>query len=42
MPTLLYIDDDDALAKLVERGLTRQGFNVVRAASGDELFYITF
>ena len=35
MPTLLYIDDDDALARLVERGLTRQGFNVVRAASGD-------
>src|SRR6201996_3307395 len=35
MPTLLYIDDDDALAKLVERGLTRQGFNVVRAASGE-------
>ena len=35
MPTLLYIDDDDALARLVERGLTRQGFNVVLAASGD-------
>ncbi len=35
MPTLLYIDDDDALARLVERGLTRQGFNVVHAASGD-------
>jgi two-component sensor histidine kinase len=35
MPTLLYIDDDDALARLVQRGLTRQGFNVVHAASGD-------
>ncbi|HUN98918.1 MAG TPA: response regulator [Bradyrhizobium sp.] len=35
MPTLLYIDDDDALAKLVERGLTRQGFDVIHAASGD-------
>jgi len=36
MPTLLYIDDDQALARLVERGLTRLGFNVVRAASGSE------
>jgi two-component sensor histidine kinase/CheY-like chemotaxis protein len=36
MPTLLYIDDDEALARLVERGLTRLGFNVVRAASGTE------
>ncbi len=35
MPTLLYIDDDDALARLVERGLTRQGFHVVHAASGE-------
>src|ERR1700724_1176524 len=33
-PTLLYIDDDDALARLVDRGLTRQGFTVVQAASG--------
>jgi two-component sensor histidine kinase len=32
--TLLYIDDDESLARLVERGLTRLGFNVVRAASG--------
>jgi two-component sensor histidine kinase len=36
MPTLLYIDDEDALARLVERGLTRLGFKVVRAASGTE------
>ena len=36
MPTLLYIDDDEALARLVERGLTRLGFNVVGAASGTE------
>ena len=32
-PTLLYIDDDEALARLVERGLTRLGFRVVHAAS---------
>ncbi|WP_213774481.1 response regulator [Bradyrhizobium sp. dw_78] len=36
MPTtLLYIDDDDALARLVERGLTRHGFAVVHATRGD-------
>jgi two-component sensor histidine kinase/CheY-like chemotaxis protein len=34
LPTLLYIDDDEALARLVDRGLTRLGFNVVHAASG--------
>jgi two-component sensor histidine kinase len=33
-PTLLYIDDDEALARLVKRGLTRLGFEVVHAASG--------
>src|SRR6202045_23214 len=33
-PTLLYIDDDEALARLVDRGMTRLGFNVVHAASG--------
>lgn len=33
-PTLLYIDDDAALARLVDRGLTRQGFHVEHAASG--------
>jgi two-component sensor histidine kinase len=33
-PTLLYIDDDDALARLVDRGLTRLGLNVVHAQSG--------
>ena len=33
-PTLLYIDDDAGLARLVERGLTRLGFNVVHASSG--------
>ena len=33
--TLLYIDDDEALARLVERGLTRQGFDVVHAADGE-------
>lgn len=35
MPTVLYIDDDEALARLVSRGLTRLGFNVVHAASGN-------
>jgi DNA-binding response OmpR family regulator len=34
-PTLLYIDDDAALARLVERGLKRLGFHVVHAASGE-------
>ena len=33
-PTLLYIDDDDTLARLVDRGLTRHGFKVVHASSG--------
>jgi two-component sensor histidine kinase len=33
-PTLLYIDDDKALARLVDRGLTRLGFNVVHAEGG--------
>src|SRR5438552_5159119 len=36
MPTVLYIDDDEALARLVERGLTRLGFKVIRVASGSE------
>jgi two-component sensor histidine kinase len=31
----LYIDDDEALARLVTRGLTRQGFDVVHAANGE-------
>jgi two-component sensor histidine kinase len=35
-PTLLYIDDDPALARLVDRGLTRLGFSVVHAADGAE------
>ncbi|HEX9469855.1 MAG TPA: response regulator, partial [Bradyrhizobium sp.] len=35
-PTLLYIDDDAGLARLVERGLTRLGFKVVHAASGTD------
>jgi two-component sensor histidine kinase len=34
--TLLYIDDDEALARLVDRGLTRLGLKVVHAASGQE------
>src|SRR5882724_11108309 len=36
MPTLLYVDDDEALARLVNRGLTRLGFNVVHAADGQQ------
>jgi two-component sensor histidine kinase len=34
MPTLLYIDDDPALARLVDRGLSRLGFQVVHAEGG--------
>jgi two-component sensor histidine kinase len=34
-PTLLYIDDDAALARLVQRGLTRLGFTVEHAADGN-------
>jgi len=33
-PTLLYIDDDETLARLVERGLTRLGFKVIHASGG--------
>jgi two-component sensor histidine kinase len=36
LPTLLYIDDDEALAVLVDRGLKRLGFKVVHAASGTQ------
>jgi two-component sensor histidine kinase len=35
-PTLLYIDDDKALARLVDRGLSRLGLKVVHAAGGTE------
>lgn len=34
-PVLLYIDDDADLARLVERGLKRQGFIVERAGDGE-------
>lgn len=33
---LLYIDDDPVLGRLVERSLTRQGYQVVHTLSGDE------
>lgn len=33
---LLYIDDDPGLGRLVERSLSRHGFKVVHALSGDE------
>jgi two-component sensor histidine kinase/CheY-like chemotaxis protein len=33
-PTLLYIDDDEDFAGLVDRGLTQLGFKVVHAANG--------
>ncbi len=33
-PTLLYIDDDPALARLVEIGLKRQGFCIEHASDG--------
>src|SRR4051812_21540253 len=35
-PTLLYIDDDAGLARLVDRGLTRAGFKVVHAPGGEQ------
>ncbi len=35
-PTLLYIDDDETLARLVDRGLTRLGLRVIHAASGEQ------
>src|SRR6201989_3623117 len=35
-PTLLYIDDDSGLARLVDRGLTRAGFKVVQATDGEQ------
>jgi len=35
-PTLLYIDDDAALARLVERGLARLGFAVEHASGAAE------
>ncbi|MGP9812771.1 histidine kinase dimerization/phosphoacceptor domain -containing protein [Rhodopseudomonas sp. NSM] len=34
-PTLLYIDDDEALGRLVSRGLKRQGFCVEHVLSGE-------
>jgi two-component sensor histidine kinase len=34
-PTLLYIDDDPVLARLVERGLKRLGLHVEHASSGE-------
>jgi two-component sensor histidine kinase/CheY-like chemotaxis protein len=34
--TLLYIDDDEGLGRLVDRGLTRLGFKVVHATSGPQ------
>jgi two-component sensor histidine kinase len=35
-PRILYIDDDEGLRLLVQRGLTRRGFEVDTAASGAE------
>jgi two-component sensor histidine kinase len=35
LPTLLYIDDDAGLARLVERGLKRQGFLVEHCDNGE-------
>jgi two-component sensor histidine kinase len=34
--SVLYIDDDPALRRLVERTLSRQGYRIVPVASGDE------
>lgn len=35
-PTLLYVEDDTGLARLVARGMSRLGFKVEHAASGEE------
>ena len=35
-PTLLFVDDDEALARLVQRGLKRLGFQVEHAVNGTE------
>ena len=35
-PAILYIDDDEGLRRLAERGLTRRGYDVTLAASGRE------
>ncbi|WP_294393145.1 response regulator [uncultured Sphingomonas sp.] len=35
-PSILYIDDDDGLRRLVQRALQRRGYEVVLAASGQE------
>ncbi len=35
-PRILYIDDDDALRRLVSRALGRHGYDVASAASGAE------
>lgn len=33
---VLYVDDDSALVRLVQKTLARRGFEVVHAADGDE------
>ncbi|MBC8129553.1 MAG: response regulator [Rhizobiaceae bacterium] len=35
-PRVLYIDDDEGLRRLTARGLSRRGYEVVTAASGEE------
>ena len=35
-PRVLYIDDDDALRRLVSKALERRGFSVACAGSGAE------
>ncbi|HLJ70177.1 MAG TPA: two-component system sensor histidine kinase/response regulator, partial [Roseiarcus sp.] len=32
-PTILYVDDDEALVRLVQRGLSRRGYSVEGAAT---------
>ena len=36
LPSILYIDDDDGLRRLVQRALERRGFRVESAPSGIE------
>ncbi|WP_326523805.1 sensor histidine kinase [Sphingomonas sp.] len=36
IPAILYIDDDEGLRRLAERGLKRRGFDVTLAATGED------
>ncbi|MCH8235209.1 MAG: DNA-binding response regulator, partial [Chloroflexi bacterium] len=38
-PSILVVDDDPKLRRLVERQLTAEGFDVVLASNGEEALY---